>query len=312
MRLQLRHRLRIMTSAMGVGSLVFGATVASMAVNPGTASAATRPLCVGTTAAPGVLAGSYRSGVRIEGVCTVNGGSTIVRGRLVISQNSALIAAYALNDLTGKGTSRLTVFGTITVGAGGSLVLGCLASSFPCFDDPNSEAPTLSSADIVRGSIRAQGPLGVIVHDATIYGNVRETGGGGGMTCDVPTTGVFSLFNSSVYSDFEDSSIRGNVTVASLQTCWLGFARLVGSGNVTINDNTTADPDATEILANTISGNLTCRRNTSVWNSSEASFGQPGLYPRTPQPNTVNGTRSGQCVLASPATEGGPPGPGPF
>jgi hypothetical protein len=312
MKLHCRRQLRTLSCAIAASSVILGTVVATAAVSPGVASAAQRPLCVGTAAAPGVLAGNYRSGVRIEGFCTVNGGATVVRGRLTISANSALIAAFALNDLTGKGSSKLTVLGGIFVANGGTLVLGCLASSFACVDDPNPSAPTLAEADVVRGSIRAQSPLGVIVHDTTIYGNVIESGGGGGTTCAVPTTGPFALFGSPVYSDFEDSAIHGDLTLSDLKTCWMGVARVVDSGSATLTDNKTADPDAIEILTNTIVGDLSCNKNTSVWDSEEAAFGQTGVYPRTPEPDTVDGSRIGQCVLASPATEGGSPGPGPF
>jgi hypothetical protein len=76
-------------------------------------------------------------------------------------------------------------------------------------------------------------------------------------------------------------------------------------------NNQLADPDAIEILANQISGNLLCLKNSQVWNSAEAVPGGE-LFPRDAEPNTVSGHRVGQCVLASPETAGGPSGPGPF
>ena len=48
----------------------------------------------------------------------MNGGSAVVHGRLTITAGSALIAAFALNDLTGKGTSKLTVYRTVDVRKG--------------------------------------------------------------------------------------------------------------------------------------------------------------------------------------------------
>lgn len=120
------------------------------------------------------------------------------------------------------------------------------------------------------------------------------------------------MFGSAPYSDFEDTAVHGDMSVTGLHTCWTGLARDTVSGSLAVKHDRLADPDGVEILANQIVGDLTCVGNSMVWNSSEADFGQSGLYPRTPQPNTVAGTRSGQCVLASPATEGGPLGPGPF
>jgi hypothetical protein len=47
-----------------------------------------------------------------------------------------------------------------------------------------------------------------------------------------------------------------------------------------------------------------------MWNSFDLT---ENLFPRQAAPNTVDGSRVGpQCMLASPITEGGPPGPGPF
>ena len=120
------------------------------------------------------------------------------------------------------------------------------------------------------------------------------------------------LFGSPVYSAYEDSWIHGNVSVSGMTSCWLGLARDHVRGNVRIVRDQLADPDAIEIVFNHISGNLVCRANSAVWDSAEAVFGQTALYPRTPQPNTVHGDRVGQCVLASPATQGGPLGPGRF
>jgi len=81
-------------------------------------------------------------------------------------------------------------------------------------------------------------------------------------------------------------------------------------GNMHVVNDQLIDPDAVEILSNQIGGNLLCQQNSNVWDSFDLS--DTGLYPRQPAPNSVNGNRVGRCVLASPATEGGPPGPGPF
>jgi hypothetical protein len=304
-----KKQWRTVSSVLGAGGLVLTTLVATLVLSPGVASAAHRPLCVGTVASPGVLAGNFRSGVRVEGVCTVNGGSAVVHGRLTITPGSALIAAFALNDLTGKGASKLTVFGGVAVLKGATLIMGCDASTFACLDDPDQTAPTLSSADLVRGVLSERNPLGVVVHNSTIYGDVIESGGGGGTTCAVPPTGVFAAFGSPVYSDLENSTIHGDVTISGVHSCWMGVIREQVSGSVTVNNNKLADPDAIEILSNDIAGNLACAGNSMTWDSADETS---NLYPRSPEPDTVSGTRSGQCVLSSPPTQGGTPGPGPF
>jgi hypothetical protein len=265
--------------------------------------------CSGTPTAPGVLTGHHGS-VRISGVCGVTSGPATVDGKLTLLKDSALIAAF------GTGNSRLTVDGNVAVGNGATLILGCIPTSFPCFDD-NPSAPTLSSHGSIDGRLTADQPLGVIVHNSSLQGGVSETGGGGGVTCN--PTGIFAFFGSPAYSDYEDNSIEGNVTVSNLRSCWLGLARNRVEGSITLNNNRLADPDAVEILSNTISGNLTCRGNSTgpdkagnmydVWDSVDLSpVGD--IWPRGQTPNTVGGKRVGQCNrLQDPSTQGGARGP---
>jgi len=285
------------------------AAVACCALAAGASTAAASvPVCSGTPEAPGVLTGTFPTNVIIEGACVVNGGPAVVRGELTLRPGAVLLAAFALNHRTGSGPSRLTVNGNVRVQSGATLILGCDPRSFACIDDPEREAPTLSSPGRVFGNVSEQEPLGVVVHNTIINGNVRQAGGGGGLNCE--PSGIFASFKSPVYSAYEDSTIRGTLNISGLRSCWLGIARDAVGGNVRVVDNQLADPDAIEILANRISGNLTCRENSMVWNSAEEKF--ESLFPRVPMPNTVNGKRAGDCVLSSPATEGGPPGEGPF
>lgn len=247
----------------------------------------------------GTLSGTYSGKVKISGACAVDAGPTTINGNLTVGPGSTLIAAFS--------TSSLTVTGNVTVKSGGTLVLGCFASSFGCFDDPNQDNPTLNGPATVGGNIIATNALGVIVHDTSIRGNVIQHHGGGGFTCD--PQGVFALLGPPAYTAYEDSTIGGSIDLKGMKGCWLGLARDQVHRNVRVFNNQLADPDAIEIVLNNIHGNLNCRRNSMVWDSGDLS---DALYPRVPQPNTVGGKRRGQCVLSSPATEGGPPGPGPF
>jgi hypothetical protein len=294
---------RRLSLLFGAGGLVLGMLAASA-----TGAAADRPAsCTGSFESPGVLAGTYSSNVTVAGVCTVNAGPALIKGNLTLSPGAAVVAAFGLNDNTASGSSSLTVTGNLQVRQGAVLLLGCDPQSFPCIDDPNPEQPTLSSPGAVSGNLSEQQPLGVVVHNSTIGGNVQETGGGGGLTCE--PSGAFAAFGSPVYSDYEDSSVKGNLDVIGLTSCWLGVARVHVGGNLNMLHNHLADPDAIEIISNAISGNLLCQQNSQVWDSADLS---ESLYPRIAEPNSVGGHRIGQCVLASPATEGGPSGPGPF
>jgi hypothetical protein len=283
------------------GLLIAGLALLSACVAAPSAVAARVSRCTGTAEAPGILSGQYAGPVFVEGVCKVNSGRAVVRGKLVVTEGSTLLAAY------GQNKSRLTVRGLVRVLKGATLVLGCEPEHFRCLDDPDPADPTLSSRGRIFGDLIANEALGVIVHNSRIAGRVRQTGGGGGESCE--PTGPFLELGYPVYSDYEDTTIRGNIRVSGLESCWLGLARLHVSGDMRIKENQLADPDAIEILANVIHGNLVCVGNSMVWNSADLT---EELYPRRPEPNTVIGQRRGQCVLASPETEGGEPGPGPF
>ena len=295
---------------LGVGLLVVAPVSASAAESEGTYT------CSGTFASPGVLSGTHGS-VRVSGACMVNAGPALVKGDLTVLNGAVLVSAFGLNDTTGNGNSSLTVRGDVHVRSGATAILGCFPTSFPCLDDPGAQPnstvpPTLSSRAVVGGDLVGSNPLGVIVHDGSIGGSVTERGGGGGVNCT--PTGIFAVFGSPVYSDYEDSSVRGDLRVSGLNSCWLGTARVRIGGDASFINDQLADPDAIEILSNNIKGDLVCRKNSFVWDSADSFSNPPGvLWPRTQEPNTVHGDRSGQCdVLQNPATQDGAPGPLPF
>jgi hypothetical protein len=304
------------TFALATMSILAVSAPAQAAPRGGTAT------CSGSVASPGVLVGSYASNVVVSGACIVPAGPAMVNGNVTVTSGSVLVAAF------GQNSSSLTVTGNVIVQIGATAILGCEPFFFTCVDDPNAQnGGTLTSTTAIGGNIIGNGALAVVVHASTVGGNIVENGGGPGVTCVPPADSPSNTPSMELwatlpnppgpqgqppYSDYEDTSVHGNAIVTGLGTCWLGLNRLDVGGNMIVNSNQLADPDGIEILSNNVSNNLICQQNSFVWDSSEASLGQLGLYPCTPQPNTVGGHRIGQCVLASPATEGGPPGPGPF
>jgi len=290
-------------------------------VGTSTASSASSASAVGTDACTGslndfpahvgVLSGIHNGNVEISGACVVNAGPTEVKGTLTILPGSVLLATFGeTNFQPGSPASTLTVDGSINVQSGGTALLGCFATSFPCFDDPMEgpdHSPTLNSPVKVGGNLISTEPLGVIVHDGTIGGNVSETGGGGGVTCD--PSGGFAAFGSPVYSDYEDSSVGGWMSISNLNSCWLGVARVQIGQSLTVTNDQLLDPDAIEIISNTIGGDLACSGNRMVWDSADASN---DLYPRIWLPNTVAGKRSGQCEKAPSIEKPGGVSPGAF
>ncbi len=225
-------------------------------------------------------AGSYTT-VTVAGPCAVDSGQVVTSGDVTIQPGALLLAAFATDGASG--TSGITVGGNINVQDGGALVLGCEASAFPCFDDPNSGSPTLNSPDSVAGSILAPSALGVIVHDSTIANDVVETSGGGGFNCD--NSDVFG--GGPAYSDYEDNVIGGNLRVTGVISCWFGAIRNQIGGSATFANNTFVDPDASENLTNQIAGNLLCSGNSPV-----VQYGDSGGSP-----NTVSGSASGECAF---------------
>jgi hypothetical protein len=285
--------------------LAAGLFAVGLLLASGPAAAAGRPqTCSGVfnsgfPTGAGVLSGTYTGNVTISGTCVVDAGPAVVDGNLTLLPGSTLVTAFS-----GEGSS-LTVNGNTLVQDGATLLLGCRTTgAVPCLDDP-----TTPSHDTLSGNLIATQPLAVIVHNTTIQGHVSEHGGGGGATCGA-MPGVFSILKFPVYSDYAADSIAGGLDVSGLDTCFLGIESDQIGGNLLVLNNQNADPDGVEILTDTISGNLVCEQNSMVWDSGD----QPPqflLYPRTWRPDTVNGQRVGQCVVAPALTLGGP-SPGTF
>ncbi len=273
-----RERARVIGAWRVLGLLAcLGAAFAATA---GPASAAGNATCSGTELSPGTLAGTYGN-VTINGVCQVNGGPATVRNNLTITPGSALIAAFAQNDLTGTGSSSLTVDGNLTVQTGAVLVMGCEPDFFPCFDDPNAgTGGTLTSSSTVQRNLASSNPAGVIVHATTIDGNLTESGGGGGLDPNC----------SFDYVDYEDNVIGGNLAITGVQTCWLGMLRNKVAKNLTANNNTTLFPNGNELVSNTVARNISC-----VGDSPAPQFNGSSPGATASSPNTVGHNASGQC-----------------
>jgi hypothetical protein len=256
--------------------------------------------CTGTLAAPGVLAGTYHGDVVVIGACAVNGGAAVIKGDLILAPHSVLNATFALNDVAKAGTSSLTVHGDIKVGTGATLAMGCEPNFSPCSDDPNAgTGGTLTGQNKVSGSVRASGALGVLLHASKIHGDVTMIGGGGGATCAIPTTGFFSVLGSPVFSDAEDNTIGGDLRIAGLQTCWMGALRNQVGGSIFTGFNTMADPDANEVLANVVRGNIACVGNTPATQYGDSAS----------SPNQVRGTAFGECAFSVRQPNPAPSGP---
>lgn len=219
-----------------------------------------------------IPSGTYRS-LTVTGFCEVASGATIrVLYGLNVAPGGFLVASGALdNGGTFPDCNRtIRVSDGVRVGAGGSLILG---------DGPGSGCVT-NTKTTIDGGLRADGPLYLIIHGVTVDGGVTSRGGGDDLPCNfagLPT-----------YLALEDSNIDGRVSVSGYRACWLGFARNHIDGGVTLANNVLADPDAMEILSNTIHGRLACWGNSP----SPTNIADGIAF----EPNTVSGKETGQCV----------------
>jgi hypothetical protein len=286
--------LAIGTSA---GLVSLGAVAANAATSSAKAASATSSyVCSGSLKSPGTLAGTY-STVLVRGVCLVNSGPAVVTGHVVIAPRGSLIAAYGRNDLTGKGSSNLTIGGSVILGFRSTLIAGCMAASFSCLDDPAPGHPTLASSTRISGNVNAYSALGIVVHNSTLSGNVTQTGGGGGRNCT--PTGIFKMVGAPAYTDYENSTIGGKLNVKGLRSCWYGTIRDELRGVVRLSGNKFADPDAMEVVSNRIYRNIFCTRNLPA-----PQFGDSGGMT-----NRVHGHGAGQCSFRVRVPNPAPDGP---
>ena len=243
--------------------VVGGLVVAPLLLSVGTAGAAGTAKHFGHVTCHGgkIRAGTYRS-LTIAGNCTLAAkGTAHVRGNVVVRGHGFL------NTLT---TGTFNVDGNLTVQNDGIAGLGC-----------NDEVgcPTESN-DHIGGNLSAHGAWAVVIEQEHVGGNVTIVGGGRSMDCS--STG---LVGGPFFATVHDSTVGGNVVVRRVHTCWFGLIRTTVGGNVQVIGNRFGDPDANEIITNTIAGNLSCFNNVPA-----AQIGDSGGLP-----NVVGGQKRGEC-----------------
>jgi hypothetical protein len=209
-----------------------------------------------------IHAGTYRS-LRIAGFCSLpNQGTIHVRHRLTVLGHGILNAATP---------ATLTVGGNVVVRHRGIAAIGC-SPDVGCTGVGN---------DHIGGSLRARGAWMVIVHGTHIGHNVTIRGGGRTQDCTVA-----SPVGAPFYSVVEDSTVGGTLVIRRLHSCWLGVIRNTVGHTVRVIGNRFGDPEATEIVTNTIGGNLACFNNDPAAHVGDSM----GL------PNVVAGQKRGECA----------------
>jgi hypothetical protein len=259
------RRALVLIASVGLVGVLFGATIAPVAA----ASAPGQVQCGGTFEDPAVLGSGTYGSVVVTGFCFVPPGSTIVIGSgLTVAPGGFLVASAAFDGVCDR---SITIGGGVRTGLDSSLFLGDGAGS-GCV--PNTHT-------VVNGGIRADRPFSLVIHGVVVHGGVQLVGGGAPV-CDEVT------FNPCSFSAVEDSQVSGGISVSGYSGFWFGMARNQVSGVVSLQGNSLADPDAMEILSNSIKGSLVCAGNSPVTTNIA-----DGLYL---EPNSVSGAETGQCA----------------
>jgi hypothetical protein len=315
MRFHLSSTSRIL-GIIGIAGLIVAAV-------PGIAEAAPHGggnyTCNGTLAAPGTLSGNYAN-VYVAGVCLVDAGNVNVSGNLMVGPGASLVADFGQDDRTQSGTSNLTVHGNVAILQGASALLGCYplmvtlwfegsppslgtTADFPCDDDANAfagtDVPTLSATETIDGNLISYDPLGVVVHNATVRGNVIDYGGGGGTSGN--PEGIFAQYIPSgppaapgqlntepyplpPYFDYANVAVGGNLSLTEADVDWYGMIRDTVRGNL-VDTGNTSTTDANEVVTNTIYGNMVCSGNNPAVEYGDSNG----------SPNKVGGNATGEC-----------------
>ncbi len=274
-RRSMRRRFLVLLSSLGL----VGVTLGAVAAAPVLADSPAAFTCSGTFAQPGILGSGTYGAVTVGGACLVPPGSTvIVNGGLTVTSGGFLVAAAVFDGICNR---SITINGGVSVEAGGSLVLG----------DGQGSGCVPNTHTVVNGGLQANGAIDLIIHGVVANGGITSVGGGDHGPCN------FGAPTGPTYLTVEDSQVQGGVSISGYNACWLGFARNTIVGGAQLMNNVLDDPDAMEILDNTIYGGLACFGNTAGGVPRATNQGDvgPGGSLVT-EPNTVRGQETGQCV----------------
>lgn len=234
--------------------LAVGLSVFALAVIAGSSSAEARSTNVCTEGT--IAAGAY-------GPLTVTGNCTFGEGAVTVNGNLTVAPGAVLNDHAAA-PATVHVTGNVIVGQGGVVGLGSYAP-----------APAHDSAQ-VDGNVIGNGAATLYLGGMTIRGNLIVNGGG----------------DAGRNLPIKDDTIGGNLIIQGWTGLWFGVIRDDIGGNAIVNDNSAADTttlpgsDSSEIVTNTIQGNLICNGNTPA----------PQVGDSEGATNTVGGHALGQCA----------------
>jgi hypothetical protein len=242
--------------------------VFALSAAPAMADQTVLPLCPGGDGT--AVSGTYAR-LTITSNEYVASGDTLTVGWLTLAPGSCL-DAFSM--------STVVVGGNLFVGKGATLALGCSLGAV----EPGTPTPcTGSTNDTVGGSIIADQPMTMYLTADTVGGSVLSLGGGPGLGS--PPATPFVNF------PIKENNIHGNLTVLGWHGGWIGALRNHVGGNMIIAGNVSVlDSDSTEVITNTVGGDLICFANYPA-----AQFGDAIQVPGA-GPNVVSGHKLGQCA----------------
>jgi hypothetical protein len=251
-------------------AVLFGALALAVA-GTSTANAAT-PMN-GSCYGGDIPSGTYANFV-VTGECVVpDNGHVVITGNLTI-------APYASFDANQYSSSTASIAGDVVAGRGSVFALGC-TEAHEC---QTSGGATRPGADYVGGSVVLNQVFNAAMNGIRIRGSLTSTGGGAGL-----------YFPGFIPFSVKDDSIGGNVKISGLRTVWFGVIRTSIGGNLYLTNNAGSDPDANEVVGDTIGANLVCTGNYPA-----AQYGDAVPYvPQGPGDygwNNVRGQRIGECA----------------
>ena len=242
------------------------------------------PAAADPTSGPPICssAGTARAGLYPN--LTLTGNNYVKAGTTLTVWGNLDLAPGACLDAYSTGTVK--VGSNLQVGKDAILGLGCA----PEVDFEAKPCGSTTTNDTIGGNLLALDPYTMYLTADTINGNLISVGGG-------PGPAPFVNF------PIKDMVIHGDALISGWNGGWFGFLRNTVSGNVVVTNNHASDPDANEVVTNTIRRNLLC-----YGNSPAVQFGDSGGSP-----NKVSGFAFGECgfnvILPDENYDGGKPQP---
>jgi len=211
-------------------------------------------------------AGTARSGY--YGNLTLAGNNYVAAGATLTVWGNLVIAPGACLDAFSTGTVK--VGRNVLVGRNAILGLGCA----PDVDFESAPCGSTTTDDTIGGNLLALNAYTMYLTADTINGSLVSVGGGPG----APPAPFVNF-------PIKDMLIHGDALISGWNGGWFGFLRNVVNGSVAVTNNLASDPDADEVVTNTVHQSLIC-----YGNSPAVQFGDSGGSP-----NKVGAFAVGEC-----------------